>query len=110
MSGATPKHQAKEPIDLDIILVCRKTSHVSRHAPAQDVRADTTKVAGDQVSRLRESGRALSRNDVRVIVVAQLVRHLSEGSSAADATKHLHEEEAKIEATITRLATGKGVT
>ena len=32
MSVATPKHQAKEPIDLDIIIVCRKRSYVERIA------------------------------------------------------------------------------
>ena len=30
MSVATPKHQAKEPIDLDIIIVCRKRAYVER--------------------------------------------------------------------------------
>ena len=36
LSVATPKHQAKSPINFDIIMVCRKSRH-------RQIRADATK-------------------------------------------------------------------
>ena len=48
MSVATPKHQAKEPIDLDIIIVCRKRSYVERIA--QDA------VSGEGYGAVSEEG------------------------------------------------------
>jgi putative DNA methylase len=75
MSVAAPKAQAHSPIDIDVILVCRKASEW-RLTPARAAdNVDTAlRVAEDQVHRMNASGRALSRNDVRVIVMAQLVK------------------------------------
>jgi putative DNA methylase len=72
MSGAAPKNQAKEPIDVDIILVCRKRSF----APDQsDASLDVSLgLAASQISRFHKAGRKLSRNDVRVILMGQLLR------------------------------------
>ncbi len=78
MSVATPKAQAKEPIDLDVILVCRKreaaASLTQTGTPAID---EAIQEAGEQVTRLNRSGRRLSRNDVRVVLMAQAVKRLS---------------------------------
>jgi adenine-specific DNA methylase len=104
MSGATPKHQAKEPIDLDIIVVCRKRSQVPDRAAIPDLWQTVMDVAAHQVARLRDSGRSLSRNDVRIIVMAQLLCHLSHGDSAAAALRYLENETAESEVAITRLA------
>jgi len=104
MSGATPKHQAKEPIDLDIIVVCRKRSHVPDRAALPDLWKSVMSVATHQVARLRDSGRNLSRNDVRIIVMAQLLCHLSHGDSATAALQCLESEADECEAAITRLA------
>jgi adenine-specific DNA methylase len=78
MSVATPKHQAAEPIDLDMILVCRKR-RAERRPPAElsAVIEDAGVEASGQVERLRSVGRRLSRNDVRVIVMAQVIKRLS---------------------------------
>jgi len=81
MSVAMPKLQAKEPIDLDIILVCRKRTQIRVHRWNGDLWNAVAPVATDQARRLRESGRKLSRNDARVIVMAQLLRHLSRAES-----------------------------
>lgn len=76
MSGATPKAQAKQPIDLDIIMVCRpEIPHRSGDRFTYD---HAIAVAEKQVQRFGAHGRALSRNDVRVIVTAQLLRALSQ--------------------------------
>ena len=79
MAVAMPKNQAKEPIDLDIILVCRKRQDALAVVP--DPRSITEKVeaaARNQVRRFAGRGRKLSRNDVLVIVMAQALCHLAD--------------------------------
>ena len=80
MSVAAPKNQAKEPIDLDMLLVCRKKQEDERSKvehPEAMRRAEAA--AEDRVSRFNRSGRRLSRNDVRVILLSQLLVELSPG-------------------------------
>jgi putative DNA methylase len=108
MSGATPKHQAKEPIDLDIILVCRKGSRLPIRDTITDLWTRVREAAAHQVSRMHVSRRRLSRNDVRIIVMAQLLRHLSYESTSALAIEKLEHEHATIEATISCLSLQEG--
>jgi putative DNA methylase len=110
MSGAAPKHQAKEPIDLDIILVCRKRRQVPDRDARPDLWQSVMEVAEYQVARLRDSGRNLSRNDVRIIVMAQLLCHLSHRDSPAAALQCLEGKAAESEAAITRLASPTNIT
>jgi putative DNA methylase len=77
MSVAVPKQQAKEPIDIDIILLCRKRSQLKPHRWNGDLWGAVAPVAEKQVRRFSQAGRRMSRNDVRVIVAAQLIRQLS---------------------------------
>ena len=89
MSVAAPKAQAKEPIDIDVMLVCRKRSRDPRCRVDVDAAvAAATQVAGEKVRRFNKRGRALSRNDVRVIFSSQLLVELSaerdEGEVIAD--------------------------
>ena len=100
MSVAMPKLQAKEPIDLDIILVCRKRSGL-RPADWDGGHWGTIrKRAGAQAQRLRDRGRGLSRNDVRIIVMAQLILDLSLLCSPGAAVEVLDASDAEIETTI----------
>lgn len=104
MSVATPKRQAKEPIDLDVILVCRKRETVARTLPDLATVADSaTQEAGHQVERFNNSGRALSRNDVRVVLMAQIVKRLSWHSLLTESINYLDSVNGKIEQTIERL-------
>ena len=80
MSGATPKHQAKEPIDLDIILVCRKEESElgRRRRPAlRRLVGDAQAEARSQLRRLAGAGRSTSRNDEMIVLMAQIVARLS---------------------------------
>lgn len=98
MSVATPKHQAKAPIDFDIILVCRKRLSTPGKAKAVsdlDLNSALEK-AEAQVRRLRGTGRTLSLNDVKVIVMAQVIAELSQQSDASDAEALYREVEAPI--------------
>ena len=69
MSVATPKSQTKEPIQLDIAIVCRKTS-LSLDKPE---RADVLSAAQEKLSRLESIGLKLSRNDERIVLFGQLL-------------------------------------
>jgi putative DNA methylase len=103
MSVAMPKHQAKEPIDLDIVLVCRKRSALKQHQWNGDLWRTIRPKAASQVSRLRGAGRKLSRNDVRIIIMAQLIRQLSRSDSQEAALSLLEVSGPEIEAAIESL-------
>jgi len=105
MSVAVPKHQAKEPIDLDIVLVCRKCSALKRHEWDGNLWKTIHSKAASQVIRLRNSGRKLSRNDVRIIVMAQLIRQLSRSYTLDAALSLLTASDPEIEAAIEALYT-----
>lgn len=92
MSVATPKAQAKEPIQLDIILVCRKAaaSASTRPSPAEAFEAGRTKIR-----RLEEAGFALSRNDRRIVLFGQVLTALAEASELAALAPLVDDELAK---------------
>jgi adenine-specific DNA methylase len=102
MSVAHPKALAKEPIDLDIILVCRKRSPVDIECvDKRGLWCTATKVAANQIARLRGHGRRLSRNDVRIILMAQVLRGLSRIGTIEAAMSLLAESD--VDARINRL-------
>ena len=106
MSVATPKHQANEPIDLDMIIVCRKRSRATIETSDEEpltLARHAYREANLQIGKLRRSGRRLSRNDIRVIFMAQAIARLSRLSSVALALKHFDAVEASIEQLIERL-------
>lgn len=104
LSVAAPKHQARDPIDLDVILICRKRSGTGRPAPSPSVLVvETSETAARQVARLNEAGRHLSRNDVRVVLMAQVIKSLSLHSSLQESLGWLGAWHASLETGIDRL-------
>jgi len=104
MSVAQPKHQAKDPIDLDIIVVCRKRrpgDAVSRDF--QQILNEGTSCSGEQIARFNRARRLLSRNDVRVILMAHVIRGLSWASSEKSAVSVLDLLGKELEIVIDRL-------
>lgn len=71
MSVATPKSQAKEPIQFDIVLVCskRKTTTGLKLLKADDALA----IAKLKADRLLQAGFSLSQNDWKIIQYGQLM-------------------------------------
>ena len=69
MSVATPKSQAKEPIQFDIILVCRKRTTAAQAAIHTEIDALTS--ARRKIQRLLAEGFNLSRNDRRIVLFGQ---------------------------------------
>jgi putative DNA methylase len=92
MSVAAPKSQAKEPIDLDMLLVCKKRKEDQRPLIAHGTALTrATSTASNRVARFNRSSRRLSRNDVRVILLGQLLVELSPGRDASEIVRHLDE-------------------
>lgn len=77
MSVATPKSQAKSPIDLDIIIVCRKRDRVELKDSLADILKGSECNTSNQVRRFNAEQRHLSRNDVMVVFMAQVIKQLS---------------------------------
>src|ERR1039457_1629267 len=74
MSVAAPKSQAKEPIQLDVVLVCRKQGADSRKRSDNKIAFQrAVEHATSKASRLKECGLALSVNDRRVILISQFL-------------------------------------
>jgi putative DNA methylase len=69
MSVAAPKAQANEPIQLDIILVCRKAGAFSSDRSDQS----TLAIAQQKIARLESAGFSLSKNDKKVVEYGQLL-------------------------------------
>lgn len=87
MSGGTPKSQAKEPIQLDIVFACRKRDRVTRPVlDPEDALAAAASSARSKVERLASCGLALSRNDCRVVVFSQFICEL--GPTALSVASH----------------------
>lgn len=104
MSVAMPKNQAKEPIDLDIIMVCRRRENTRVGALTyNDAWNCGVDVARDQISRLRRVGRQLSRNDIRVVLMAQIIRFLSVSSNPGAAHTFLEGSDGRINEVIDSL-------
>ncbi len=80
MSVAAPKSQAKEPIDLDVLLACRKRKSDWREKQSgTSAWKAAVQQAGEKVRRFNAAGRTLSRNDVRVVFMSQVLVELSAG-------------------------------
>lgn len=110
MSVATPKQQAKEPIDLDIILVCRKREAGSLNkVPLGQLLEGSAEEAIDQVVRFNTHGRYLSRNDVRVVLMAHIIKNLSWQPILAASISYLNSHNGAVEKTIDCLHTSQQV-
>jgi adenine-specific DNA methylase len=107
MSGAAPKSQASEPIDLDIVVVCRKRALGRTLEDLDDILAVAAKDAGEQISRLNRFGRMLSRNDVRIVVAARALIALSVVPDADKAVSALRALVEPIESVIECLHAGQ---
>jgi putative DNA methylase len=85
MSGATPKSQAKEPIQLDVILVCRKQSaDVRPKLSEKDALSAATERARAKAARLQSVDMDLSANDRRVVLIGQFLAEACSGRSPAE--------------------------
>jgi putative DNA methylase len=90
MSVATPKSQAKEPIQLDVIFVCRKrTADCETSIVSPSTIEAVAASAREKLLRLRGLGLALSLNDCRVTVTSQFLKLLRPANSPEAAVEAL---------------------
>jgi len=89
MAGATPKSQAKEPIQLDIVIVCRQEATATASRPTIGKAMDA---ARSKIDRLYAAGFELSRNDRKIVLFGQLMTTLTRPEDAASFA--IHSEEA----------------
>ncbi|MBN1507800.1 MAG: DUF1156 domain-containing protein [Sedimentisphaerales bacterium] len=105
MSVAAPKAQAKEPIQLDAIIVCRKAAKCPPRArsPLAAIASAETR-AGEKLERLRAMGLTISRNDCRVVFMGQLLAELCPQPRTSDAVVLLASIANEIERVIQGMA------
>ena len=92
MSVATPKSQAKEPIQLDNVIVCRKLAAL--YEP--NSMSSAIEAAKAKVTRLKETGFKLSANDIKVVHYGQLLTTLT----INDYTEQLLDFESRFERSV----------
>ncbi len=96
MSVAMPKLAAKSPIDLDVLMVCRKAAADRRPRTDMAIALDAAETAAAaKVRRFNATGRRLSLNDTRIVVYSQALVELSAG---LDPTEVLAAFEQSLEA------------
>jgi putative DNA methylase len=99
MSVATPKAQAKEPIQLDIGIVCRKASTDFLDRPSRTAAIAT---ALEKLSRLESAGFALSRNDQKIVLFGQLLTTLRSAAELHDVAQAVERSQNALPRTETR--------
>src|SRR5260221_9511043 len=83
MSVAAPTSQAKEPIQLDVVLVGRKkVADIRKRSDIKIAFQRALERATSKASRLKGCGLALSVNDRRVILISQFLVETCAGRSA----------------------------
>lgn len=98
LSVAAPKNQAKSPINFDIVVVCRKCDRETGGTVAgpTSVISAAFDRANAQIARLQSSGWELSRNDIGVVVMAQVVAEMSRHPEVSASELQLDEAEGPI--------------
>ena len=106
MSVATPKSQAKDPIDYDIIMVCRKRRNNRSRLPLpfESVLKQAIAIASSQAARLRACKKPISRNDARIILMSQVLLHLS--NQAVLSQDPIREYQTELEQAVTTVYDG----
>ncbi len=85
MSVAAPKSQAKDPIDIDVILVCRKSRFDARQRLTVESASEAArKVAREKMTQFSRKRTPLSSADKRVILLSQLLVALSADRTATE--------------------------
>ena len=90
MAVAMPKNQARSPINIDVLLTCKKEAF-DRRSILDDRRAFRQAIEHCElkVNRFNASGRLLSYNDIRVVLFSELMVALSCGRGPSDLAANL---------------------
>lgn len=98
MSVATPKSQAKEPIDIDIILVCRKIYSDHRNLTDENVLWDKTmQRSKNKADKYLNKPRRFSVNDMKIILISQLLVEICPGRNIEEILNFLKTMTSRID-------------
>jgi putative DNA methylase len=110
MSVATPKAQAKEPIQIDVLMVCRKVEDDNRKLRELSVVTDICLAsARNKCARLENAGFKLSINDRRVIFLSEFLAAAGKPNSSDELLELMQQAEGVLENAILSYATLKSV-
>jgi putative DNA methylase len=95
MSVGVPKHQAREPINLDLVIVCKHRNERARR-DFDSLVAEFGREASATVERYNTAGTLLSQGDIRVILMGAFLKAQSL-SKPQDCASRLNEWMTKAE-------------
>ncbi|MCC5847878.1 MAG: hypothetical protein JJU29_07265 [Verrucomicrobia bacterium] len=108
MSVSMPLKQAKSPIHLDLILLCKKDHEVDeQHAIPANIQSATLQ-AQDQVSALKSNDIAVSLGDAKVILMGRLLCEAHRMMSLEDEERFLSDIEKNIDSYVADVIETKG--
>lgn len=108
MSVAMPKLAAKSPIDLDVLMVCRKATADRRTGASVDAAMEAAELAAEaKVRRFNGTGRRLSLNDVRIVVYSQALVELCAGRQPEDVLSAFEASMSRCSAISQRIHSGQ---
>ena len=108
MSVSMPLQQANTPIQLDLILVCRKDRDGQADGPSDDPLAHALSCAQEQVSKLKGVGIKVSLGDAKVILMGRILceaHRIGDLDAEADLLAELEED---VDAYVGQVMTAKG--
>jgi len=104
MSVAAPKMQAKDPIQLDVVLVCQKRFYDSRQILLPDTAFnEALERTREKLERLISSGLTLSKNDRRISLIGQFLSTIGPVASSDKVIHYLESLQGEIENVIIQL-------
>lgn len=108
MSVSMPLQQAKSPIHLDLILVCRKPSGSEPRAASGDSLLAAIETANTQVSMLRSAAIEVSLADAKVILMGQLLCEAHRLRCLDREERFLEQREQDVDSYVAEVLSSKG--
>jgi putative DNA methylase len=104
MSVATPKSQSRDPIQIDVILVCKKKEYDLRTPGSpSDAFEEAIERASQKLKRLTLSGLELSKKDRLITLISQFISNIGPVSSASLASQLLFTYQKEFERVVENL-------
>jgi adenine-specific DNA methylase len=94
MTVAAPKSQAKEPIQIDVVLVCRKVDHGAERSEPPSPVQDRVLL---RVRQLESAGMKLSKADLRAIGMAEIIANLPSCPTTVEAAALVESAAAEVD-------------
>lgn len=108
MSVSMPLQQAKSPIHLDLILLCRKSSETNMRDTTHNALNTAIETANAQVSMLKSAGIAVSLADAKVILMGQLLCEAHHFCSLDREEAFLERREQDVDSYVADILSSKG--